>query len=681
MGETEWSRLVASTNKLIAARQALCESLDKTRELGLALTKSENNLKTISGRLQPIQEAMGPLLDRTESARHFADQIEGALAPAKAVLKKFEELRALEVILMREPKENLEAYLVGVQKLDECLIFVKLNSGGAIKLLQDAAEAVVRKDAVSKARGNRLAESIALLKSYRAGEPNAALDSGLLGIALEKVAKEFKRIMVQHTLPLTLPDRLDPTETKDITEQIMLPPPVLKRLQAIMQNLATNGGLEKCVESYREIRSTRAFVSLQGLKLDYLKTCSPEALEKIDWDILQTMIGKWSEHIEVAVKMLYASEKRLCEQVLGKVAKGAYIDECLYKVARIGMGQFISFGEGIARSHRAPEKLFKLLDMYDSLDKCMPTVNTLFDGECCRELRSQLRELQKMVVAQACRTFWEFKQWVVEQHEGSMAPDGSVTKLSSYVVNYLKYLVSEFYNPIMDKVLKIEQSWRGQGRAEESGLANGVLLFMQALERQVEGRSNEYSDPALRHIFLMNNLWYMRTRSKKCELGALLGDKWLTEQRRKVEDHALAYENEVWGPLLKYLGREGFNAQGGRSVVRELVLKRIRDFTASFDTTCQRHQRWIIAEEDLREGTKVAVLQAVVPAYKNFLTSFESLFDSGSGPKNYYKYTVDNIEHMISELLNGRLELSRGPGSQGTHGRQAHVPYAGDSHR
>lgn len=89
------------------------------------------------------------------------------------------------------------------------------------------------------------------------------MDSGLLGIALEKLAKEFKRIMVQHTLPLTLPDRLDPAETKDLTEQIMLPPAVLKRLQAIMQNLATNGGLEKCVESYREIRSTRAFVSLQ----------------------------------------------------------------------------------------------------------------------------------------------------------------------------------------------------------------------------------------------------------------------------------------------------------------------------------------------------------------------------------------------------------------------------------
>lgn len=683
MGQSDLDRLVASTKQLIVARQALCESLNKTRELGLALSKSDTKLRSISGRLLPIQEAMGPLLNRTESARNFAVQIEGALTPAKAVLKKFEDLRMLEVTLMREPKDNLEAYLVAVQSLDECISFLKQNSGSSTKLLQDAAEAVVRKDAIGKVRGRRLAESISLLKSHRAGDLNSSLDSGLLGIALEKLAKEFKRIMVQHTLPLTLPDRLDPEETKDITEQIMLPPAVLKRLQAIMQNLATNGGLEKCVESYREIRSTRAFVSLQGLKLDYLKTCNPESLEKIDWDILQTMIGKWTEHIEVAVKVLYASEKRLCEQVLGKVARGAYVDECLYKVARIGMGQFISFGEGIARSHRAPEKLFKLLDMYYSLDKCMSTVNYLFDGECCRELRSQVRELQKMVVAQACRTFWEFKQWVVEQHEGSMAHDGSVTKLSSYVVNYLKYLVSEFYNPIMDKVLKIEQSWRGQGRVEESGLANGVLLFIQALERQIEGRSNEYSDPALRHIFLMNNLWYMRTRSKKCELGQLLGEQWLSEQRRKVEEHALAYEHEVWGAVLKCLSKEGSNAQGGRNAVRDLAVKRLRDFTVTFDNACQRHQRWLIAEEDLREGTKNAVLQAVVPAYRKFLSSFEHVLETGAGSKNYYKYTPENIEHMISELLNGRLELTRSgsnPAGHGAHGRQGHMPYA-EPHR
>lgn len=131
----------------------------------------------------------------------------------------------------------------------------------------------------------------------------------------------------------------------------------------------------------------------QGLKLDYLKTTSPEALNKMDWDILQTMIGFWVQHIEVAVKVLYASERRLSEQVLGH---GRYI-ECFYKVARIGMLQFISFGEGVACGHRTPEKLFKLLDMFEVLDKCMPIVNVVFEGECCLELRSRIRELQKMV--------------------------------------------------------------------------------------------------------------------------------------------------------------------------------------------------------------------------------------------------------------------------------------------
>jgi exocyst complex protein 7 len=61
------------------------------------------------------------------------------------------------------------------------------------------------------------------------------------------------------------------------------------------------------------------------------------------------------------------------------------------------MVQFLQFGEGIARSHRAPEKLFKLLDMFETLDQCVPTVNTVFEGDSGLELRARTRELQKLV--------------------------------------------------------------------------------------------------------------------------------------------------------------------------------------------------------------------------------------------------------------------------------------------
>jgi len=145
----------------------------------------------------------------------------------------------------------------------------------------------------------------------------------------------------------------------------------------------------------------------------------------------------------------------------------------------------------------------------------------------------------------------------------------------------------------------------------------------------------------------------------------------------------LEYEKELWGAVLKCLSREGFNAQGGRNAAREFVLKRLRDFTVTFDNACQRHQRWIIAEEDLREGTKDAVLQAVVPSYRKFLSSFENVLDTGASSKNYCKYTPENIEYMITELLNGRLELTRTGANQAghsAHGRQAHAPYA-EPHR
>jgi hypothetical protein len=115
-----------------------------------------------------------------------------------------------------------------------------------------------------------------------------------------------------------------------------------------------------------------------------------------------------------------------------------------------------------------------------------------------------------------------------------LVSDGGVTQLSSYVVNYLKYLVLEYSSPI-NKVLRIEQSWQvDEDQPEEMDLSTGILHFMQALERHLEARSKEYSNAALRHIFMMNNLYYVRTRAKKSKLGPLLSETWLSDLGRKV---------------------------------------------------------------------------------------------------------------------------------------------------
>lgn len=134
------------------------------------LDKSEDKLRTISERLPPLEKQMAPLLTKRESVRCLVSQIEEAVAPAKSVLERFDEVHDLEVTLMREPKENLDGYLAAVMQLEDCLGYLQENSGVAIKLLQETVDAVMQTDLADMARVQRLRDSLKVLKAHRAGK-------------------------------------------------------------------------------------------------------------------------------------------------------------------------------------------------------------------------------------------------------------------------------------------------------------------------------------------------------------------------------------------------------------------------------------------------------------------------------------------------------------------------------
>lgn len=105
------------------------------------------------------------------------------------------------------------------------------------------------------------------------------------------------------------------------------------------------------------------------LNPQYLRTYKPEEIDEMEWESLETAITLWIQHFELALKTVLVSEKRLCNQVLGNVVDGLVWPECFVKIADKIMAVFFRFGEGVARSKKEPQKLFKLLDMFDSLEK------------------------------------------------------------------------------------------------------------------------------------------------------------------------------------------------------------------------------------------------------------------------------------------------------------------------
>lgn len=77
---------------------------------------------------------------------------------------------------------------------------------------------------------------------------------------------------------------------------------------------------------------------------------------------------------------------------------GVVWPECFVKIADKIMAVFFRFGEGVARSKKEPHKLFKFLDMFDSLEKLKPEFSNSFDGEARADICSRFRELTKLLV-------------------------------------------------------------------------------------------------------------------------------------------------------------------------------------------------------------------------------------------------------------------------------------------
>ncbi|KAL5052476.1 hypothetical protein RYX36_033158 [Vicia faba] len=100
----------------------------------------------------------------------------------------------------------------------------------------------------------------------------------------------------------------------------------------------------------------------------------------------------------------------------------------------------LSFGEVVARSKRSPEKLFVLLDMYEIMRELQPEFEILFDSKVCAEMREAAINLTKRLAQTAQETFGDFEEAVEKDATKIVVQDGTVHPLTSYVINYVKFL-------------------------------------------------------------------------------------------------------------------------------------------------------------------------------------------------------------------------------------------------
>ncbi|XP_038972995.1 exocyst complex component EXO70A1-like, partial [Phoenix dactylifera] len=370
-------------------------------------------------------------------------------------------------------------------------------------------------------------------------------------------------------------------------------------------------------------------------------------------------IGNWIHFMRIAVKLLFAGERQLCDQIFEGIA--SLKDQCFAEVTANSVAVLLSFGEAIAKSKRSPEKLFVLLDMYEIMRELQPEVETIFEVKACSEMRESALGLTRHLAQTAKETFGDFEEAVEKDATKTTVADGTVHPLTSYVINYVKFLFD--YQTTLKQLF---QDFK-PGDDSNSELASVTMHIMQALQTNLDGKSKQYKDPALMYLFLMNNIHYMVRSVRRSEAKDLLGDDWIQRHRRIVQQNANQYRRVAWAKVLQSLSGQGLTSSGGSSVVgsdggtssgvsRSAVKERFKSFNMQFEELHQSSVNGPVPDQELRESLRLAVAEVLLPAYSVSKLFYLSgpLVENGKNSQKYIRYTPEDLERMLSEFFEGK---------------------------
>jgi exocyst complex protein 7 len=74
------------------------------------------------------------------------------------------------------------------------------------------------------------------------------------------------------------------------------------------------------------------------------------------------------------VKLLFVAEYKICDQIW--LEQTSQKEKCFAAITHSSMHTLLNFGEAITTCQKSPEKLFVLLDMYETMSNLEPKVHT-----------------------------------------------------------------------------------------------------------------------------------------------------------------------------------------------------------------------------------------------------------------------------------------------------------------
>lgn len=555
----------------------------------------------------------------------------------------------------------------------------------------------------------RSISSVSISTSDDQSNPNSISKvNSAIQVAMARLEDEFRNILLIHTSPLETDSLTDPSSstrssvsgtagsgadfeddggdeedkdedellqrgdssnsvsyrsTSSIREIDLIPSDAVIDLRNIADRMISAGYLRECIQVYGSVRKSAVDSSFRKLGIEKL---SIGDIQRLEWEQLETKIRRWIRAAKVCIRIVFASEKKLCEQIFEGIGT-AIDDACFMETVKGPAIQLFNFAEAISISRRSPEKLFKILDLHDALMDLIPDIDVVFESKSSESIRIQAAEILSRLAEAARGILSEFENAVLREPSRVPVPGGTIHPLTRYVMNYIS-LISDYKQTLNELIVsKPSTGSRYSGDpttpdmefAELEGktpLALHLIWIIVILQFNLDGKSKHYKDASLVHLFMMNNVHYIVQKVKGSpELREMIGDDYLRKLTGKFRLSATNYQRATWVRVLYCLRDEGLHVSGSFSsgVSKSALRERFKTFNAMFEEVHRTQATWLVPDSQLREELRISISEKLIPAYRSFLGRFRNHIESGKHPENYIKYSVEDLENAVLDFFEG----------------------------
>ncbi|XP_052782114.1 exocyst complex component 7-like isoform X2 [Mya arenaria] len=670
-----------------------------------SLKKSNTNTENMLGiltsfetRLRKLEQTIVPVYNETENLRRRQENIDKTMTTLDHVLGYYHISQEADMMIKDGPEmHGLDRYLQQMDKVLEALNYFKKHNQNTVELRDVAALFERGKDVL------QMEFQTLLIRHGRPVPPIIILD---LLTGEEELGGEVD-VQMEHLPEKIIEDLSDISRwlitngnTTDFLKNYITARSsmLVKSLTGLKEHLkAGSGGSGMTLTphspapgaKFNRNKDTPGRKSIKKISLYTRKASS--ALLKSPFD--QGLKGhrrtgsdvikeeQCEVDIEIYVTELTALLKLMQSehQLLAQIVPEKYQRSVYDNIVQPGLDTVVNEGETLAiytRKGIGRREFSTVLSIFPVV-KHLRTIKPEFDRNlegCQAPTRAKLASLLSTLGSTGAKGLEEFIDNIKHDPDkaSNMPRDGTVHELTNHTMVFMEQLQDYIETAgamllMHDLHLKKQPGEQAapseavDDRKSKLKLADYCTKVLSALGLNLSNKSETYSDPFIKPVFMLNNFNYILKSLKRSALIELI-HLWNKDVEMFYRDQILEQKkhySQSWSRVMHYILEMNEPMSSQRMLSPDTKLKdkekqNIKDkftgFNKELDEILRTQKGYAIPDTELRTQMKKDNIEFIVPAYRIFLEKYRKL-NFTKNPDKYIKYTVENVEDIIEKKL------------------------------